>query len=42
MEEMLWDRFTKTGRIEDYLSYAVYRDTDDNDRRNSPERALCG
>ncbi|HQL99172.1 MAG TPA: hypothetical protein PLH98_01215 [Ruminococcus flavefaciens] len=41
MEEMLWERFTETGRIEDYLSYAVYtEDTHDNNRRNSPERAL--
>ncbi len=41
MEELLWDRFTETGRIEDYLSYAAYtKDTNDHNRRNSPERAL--
>lgn len=36
-EQILWNIFAETGRIEDYLRYSDYRDNEhDNGRGNRP------
>ncbi len=39
-DETLWIKFTQSGTIEDYLRYKDK--SDDNTRRNRPERTSCG
>lgn len=39
-DEILWIKFTQSGSVEDYLKYK--EKTDDNTRRNCPERTSRG
>ena len=42
-EDMLWNRFAESGKIEDYLQYSAKKETeDDNIGRNSDKGASCG
>jgi hypothetical protein len=41
-EETLWERFTESGKITDYLSYVNVKGNNNADsRRNSSEGAFC-
>ena len=40
--DILWNKFTETGSIDDYLNYSANKDKkDDNNRRDCTERTPC-